>query len=72
MGHQAAGTLPSSTAACVIACKSVTPSEAVLGILCAIFALVADLWCDLSMRSTAESDVDVGDKTIWWIGMMAQ
>ena len=39
-GH-AAGTRPSSTAALISACGSVTPSEAVRTIRCAIFALVA-------------------------------
>ena len=47
-GH-AAGTRPSSTAALTSACKSVTPSEAVLTIRCAIFALVADVRCEPSI-----------------------
>ena len=51
--YHSAGTRPSSTAALVNACKSVTPSEAVLTIRCAIFALVAGVRCDWSMRSTA-------------------
>jgi len=58
-GHHAAGSRPSSTAALVNARKSVTPSEAVLTIRCAIFALVAGVRCDRSMRSTAVFSADL-------------
>ena len=57
-GHSA-GTRPSSMAALISACKSVTPSEAVLMIRCAIFALVAGVRCDQSMRSTAVFSADL-------------
>ena len=57
-GHSA-GTRPSSTAALINASKSVTPSEAVLMIRCAIFALVASVRCDWSMRSTAVFSADL-------------
>ena len=57
-------TRPSSTAALVSARKSVTPSEAVLTIRCAIFALVAGVRCDRSMRSTAVSNADLMRITI--------
>jgi len=57
--HHAAGARPSSTAAFVNACKSVTPSEAVLMIRCAIFDLVAGVRCDRSMRSTAVFSADL-------------
>jgi len=53
-GH-AAGTRPSSTAALISSCGSVTPSEAVRTIRCAIFALVAGVRCDRSIRRTAMS-----------------
>ena len=59
IANHSAGTLPSSTAALVNECKSVTPSEAALTIRCAIFALVAGVRCDRSMRSTAVFSADL-------------